>query len=196
MSHLTPQGTEGHNTASVGGFVMLPPVIMAAVAAAAAGAGGEAGANNDAIAAAAAQQALTHLRLTHESKKLAAVAERYAQLLARVALVSERASVQGEGGGASQRVKSDDGCVVRLFCCLNCSAPNCTAQRMIPRYLDAYTPVLQLAPSHHHQGEPLKDLAAAEARRVRFNPQVCLGVGVCLCRGARAGLLACGAVAA
>lgn len=66
---------------------MLPPVIMAAVAAAArTGIGSTNGV--DSVAAAAAQQAVTHLRCTHDSNKLAAVAERYAQVLTRVALVS------------------------------------------------------------------------------------------------------------
>jgi hypothetical protein len=88
------QGTEGHNTAQIGGFVMLPPVIMAAVAAAAAaGSSGssvdqQACGSNDAVAAAAAKAALTHLSCTHDSKKLAGVADRYAQMLARIALVS------------------------------------------------------------------------------------------------------------
>jgi hypothetical protein len=86
------QGTEGHNTAQIGGFVMLPPVIMAAVAAAAGGSSASSSdgcSSNDAVAAAAAQAGLTHLRCTHESKKLAAVADRYAQLLARLTLVSK-----------------------------------------------------------------------------------------------------------
>jgi hypothetical protein len=79
------QGTEGHNTAQIGGFVMLPPVIMAAVAAAA-----RASSSNgiDSTAAAAAAQAVEHLRTTHDSNKLAAVAERYAQVMARSVLVS------------------------------------------------------------------------------------------------------------
>jgi hypothetical protein len=77
------QGTEGHNTASIGGFVMLPPVILAAVAAAA----GSSGSSTDEVAAAASKQALEHLRTTHDSKKLAVVADRYAQLLTRAMLV-------------------------------------------------------------------------------------------------------------
>jgi hypothetical protein len=79
------QGTEGHNTAQIGGFVMLPPVIMAAVAAAA-----RASSSNgiDSTAAAAAAQAVTHLRTTHDSNKLVAVAERYAQVMTRTAMVS------------------------------------------------------------------------------------------------------------
>eukprot|EP00878_Enallax_costatus_P016108 GHUV01016890.1.p1 GENE.GHUV01016890.1~~GHUV01016890.1.p1 ORF type:complete len:433 (+),score=92.10 GHUV01016890.1:240-1538(+) len=75
------EGTEGHNTAQIGGFVMLGPVIMAAVAAAA-----QAGSSTEAAAAAASKQALTHLKLTHESAKLAAVADRYAQVVAKAAL--------------------------------------------------------------------------------------------------------------
>lgn len=76
-------GTEGHNTAQIGGFVMLPPVIMAAVAAAA-----QASSSNgiDSTAAAAAAQAVTHLRTTHDSNKLVAVAERYAQVMTRAVL--------------------------------------------------------------------------------------------------------------
>ncbi|KAF6262383.1 ADP-ribosylglycohydrolase-domain-containing protein [Scenedesmus sp. NREL 46B-D3] len=77
-------GTEGHNTAQIGGFVMLPPVIMAAVAAAARASSSSGGV--DSAAAAAAAQAATHLRTTHDSNKLTAVAERYAQVMARAAL--------------------------------------------------------------------------------------------------------------
>jgi hypothetical protein len=63
---------------------MLPPVIMAAVAAAA-----RASSSNgiDSAAAAAAAQAVTHLRTTHDSNKLVAVAERYAQVMTRVTMV-------------------------------------------------------------------------------------------------------------
>lgn len=61
-----PQGTEGHNTAQIGGFVMLPPVVFANMA------GGR---------EAARKAALTHLGLTHDSSKLAAFASEYAGLL-------------------------------------------------------------------------------------------------------------------
>ena len=50
------RGTEGHNTASIGGFVMLPPVIL--------------GSLPRGVEAAKAA-ALQHLALTHESAKLA-----------------------------------------------------------------------------------------------------------------------------
>lgn len=50
------QGTEGHNTASIGGWVMLPPVILGALK------------QGVAVAQAAAVQ---HLALTHESASLA-----------------------------------------------------------------------------------------------------------------------------
>jgi len=63
---LCAKGTEGHNTAQIGGFVMLPPVIMANL-----GAGREA----------ARRAALTQLGLTHDSTKLAAFASEYAGLL-------------------------------------------------------------------------------------------------------------------
>lgn len=62
----SPQGTEGHNTAQIGGFVMLPPVVMANLAA-----------GRDAARAAA----LKHLGVTHDSAKLAAFAGEYAGLL-------------------------------------------------------------------------------------------------------------------
>lgn len=64
-------GTEGHNTAQIGGFVMLPPVILGAL-------------SYDSPAA-AKTAALQQLRLTHESKKLEAYAELYIDLLTNVA---------------------------------------------------------------------------------------------------------------
>jgi hypothetical protein len=54
------KGTEGHNTASIGGFVTLPPVIL--------------GAMRDGLEAAQAA-AVRHLALTHESQALAANAK-------------------------------------------------------------------------------------------------------------------------
>lgn len=54
------KGTEGHNTAQIGGFVMLPPVILSQLGK---------GAEN------AKFMALKHLKLTHESRKLAGFAE-------------------------------------------------------------------------------------------------------------------------
>jgi len=62
------KGTEGHNTAQIGGFVMLPPVIMAAVA-------------HQASLADTKKAALTQLSLTHDSSKLAGYAEKYAELM-------------------------------------------------------------------------------------------------------------------
>eukprot|EP00873_Tetraselmis_striata_P013871 jgi/Tetstr1/434135/TSEL_023279.t1 len=64
------QGTEGHNTASIGGFVTLPPVLMAGLV------------PPGADAAAAKATARAHLRLTHDSAKLAAAADVYSDLLA------------------------------------------------------------------------------------------------------------------
>ena len=64
------RGTEGHNTASVGGLVMLPPVIF--------------GAMRQGVEAARAA-AGRHLALTHESQSLAQYASVYAQLLIDVA---------------------------------------------------------------------------------------------------------------
>lgn len=54
------RGTEGHNTASIGGFVMLPPVVLSALRQ-----------GVDAAQAAAVE----HLALTHESKALAQYAQ-------------------------------------------------------------------------------------------------------------------------
>jgi hypothetical protein len=54
------RGTEGHNTASIGGFVMLPPIILGTLPRG---------------LAAAKEAALKHLALTHESSMLAKYAE-------------------------------------------------------------------------------------------------------------------------
>jgi hypothetical protein len=72
-------GTEDHNTASVGGLVMLPPVVLAAWAAS----GGS--------LAAATRAATAHLALTHESAKLAKYAEVYTALLVAVVTGGEAA---------------------------------------------------------------------------------------------------------
>jgi ADP-ribosylglycohydrolase len=64
------RGTEGHNTASIGGFVTMPPVIF--------------GSLRDGVEAAQAV-AVRHLGLTHESQALAQYAKVYTQLLVEVA---------------------------------------------------------------------------------------------------------------
>jgi hypothetical protein len=81
------QGTEGHNTAQIGGFVMLPPVIIAA-AAATLKAGGSSAEAQAAAVAAAREAALTHLGATHDSRKLWGYADKYAALITKLALVS------------------------------------------------------------------------------------------------------------
>lgn len=61
------QGTEGHNTASIGGLVMLPPVTLSFATQASHG-----------IAQAwqrARAATIQHLLLTHDSSKLASYAE-------------------------------------------------------------------------------------------------------------------------
>lgn len=79
------RGTEGHNTASIGGFVMLPPVILGALK------GG---------VEAAQQAAVRHLALTHESQALGQVAKVYARLICEVA--------QGQDFRASLRTAAAD----------------------------------------------------------------------------------------
>ncbi|MEW5305684.1 MAG: hypothetical protein WDW36_008207 [Sanguina aurantia] len=80
------QGTEGHNTAQIGGFVMLPPVIM-----------GTLGQGVEAVKAAS----LKHLALTHDSTKLAAYATSYSELLSDVATSKHtlREAIQAIGKG-------------------------------------------------------------------------------------------------
>ena len=68
------RGTEGHNTAQIGGFVMLPPVVLSAL-----GGGGAGGASR------AVSLGLDQLRLTHDSGKLEGYAKLYAGLLYDVA---------------------------------------------------------------------------------------------------------------
>lgn len=70
------RGTEGHNTAAVGGLVMLPPVVLSVVLQ-----GGDAGA--------ASKAALSQLQLTHDSPKLNSYAQIYTSLLADLALGAE-----------------------------------------------------------------------------------------------------------
>ena len=70
------RGTEGHNTAAVGGLVMLPPVVLASLLA-----------GQDTRGA--ARTGLAHLQLTHDSPKLNGYAEIYMTLLADLALGAE-----------------------------------------------------------------------------------------------------------
>lgn len=84
------RGTEGHNTAQIGGFVMLPAVILA---------------NMDDGVAAAKARALKHLSLTHESRKLAGFAEQYAELMYNVA--SGRQDLRTATAAAAARLNID-----------------------------------------------------------------------------------------
>jgi len=68
------KGTEGHNTASIGGFVTLPPVILEEMV--------RRGPKGRAQALDTVKQ---HLFLTHDSKQLGKHAETYAELLMDVA---------------------------------------------------------------------------------------------------------------
>jgi ADP-ribosylglycohydrolase len=77
-------GDDGHNIASMGGFVMLPPVAMYAAAQAASGADGTI--DIEAAAAAAGAAAGAHVLLTHRSAFLSKQANIFGQLIARVAL--------------------------------------------------------------------------------------------------------------
>jgi len=70
---ILTQGTEGHNTAQIGGFVMLPPVVLSKVM--------------DGTQA-ATEAGLTHLKLTHDSRKLWDYAERYVHMLHEISQVS------------------------------------------------------------------------------------------------------------
>ncbi|KAG1663735.1 hypothetical protein FOA52_006104 [Chlamydomonas sp. UWO 241] len=69
------RGTEGHNTAQIGGFVMLPPVILS-----------QSGKGTEAARTACSR----HLTLTHESSKLASYADLYSDMLYK--LVNEPTS--------------------------------------------------------------------------------------------------------
>ncbi|EFJ51855.1 hypothetical protein VOLCADRAFT_103347 [Volvox carteri f. nagariensis] len=91
------QGTEGHNTAQIGGFVMLPPVILSRLD------GPEA----------ATQRALQHLTTTHESRKLAAYAQKYSDLVYGLATGGDlrqatSALAKGMGIDLAQLVPYDD----------------------------------------------------------------------------------------
>lgn len=77
------RGTEGHNTASIGGLVMLPPVICAAIL----------HSNNiddekmvDEALKHAVKDAVDHLSLTHESRRLSDCAASFTELLTSIIL--------------------------------------------------------------------------------------------------------------
>ncbi|GLI63555.1 hypothetical protein VaNZ11_006408 [Volvox africanus] len=91
------QGTEGHNTAQIGGFVMLPPVILSRLDG----------------SAAATQRALQHLSTTHESRKLVAYAQSYSELVYGLATGGDlrqatSALAKGMGIDLAQLVPYDD----------------------------------------------------------------------------------------
>lgn len=98
-------GKEGHNTPTIGGFVMLPPVAFAAAA------GGE-----TALRAAVR----SHLGATHDSALLSSRAESFASLLAALALRGAgppalHAAAKEAGldlGSLVKRSGGDDGAVV------------------------------------------------------------------------------------
>lgn len=97
-------GDDGHNIASMGGFVMLPPVAALAAlqspSRAAAAAGGS-DADIEAAAKAAGEAAGRHVLLTHKSESLRAYAEVYGALVARVLLgVPLRDALQMAGRSA------------------------------------------------------------------------------------------------
>jgi ADP-ribosyl-[dinitrogen reductase] hydrolase len=76
---------DGHNVASMGGFVLLPPPTL--LAAAYAASSSKDGVNRiDAAVLAAKRAAVKQMYTTHNSKQLQAFAEVYAELLARVLL--------------------------------------------------------------------------------------------------------------
>ncbi|KAA0152419.1 hypothetical protein FNF27_01612 [Cafeteria roenbergensis] len=82
-------GDDGHNIASMGGFVMLPPVAALAALRSPGGAAAAAGGAADdieAAAKAAGEAAGRHVLLTHKSESLRAYAEVYGALVARVLL--------------------------------------------------------------------------------------------------------------
>ena len=79
------KGTEGHNTASIGGFVTMPPVLISAMFRGSAP--GRSSRNRDLIGI-SRETALSvvkgHLSLTHDSRRLGEAAETYGGLLADV----------------------------------------------------------------------------------------------------------------
>eukprot|EP00047_Mylnosiga_fluctuans_P003944 m.231872 g.231872 ORF g.231872 m.231872 type:complete len:379 (-) comp12272_c0_seq1:46-1182(-) len=79
------KGTEGHNTAQIGGLVMLPPAVLGTILQRSLAVGGDA-CDHAAIRAAAVEAAIVQLRLTHDSTKLEQSARVYAGLLSDLAL--------------------------------------------------------------------------------------------------------------
>ena len=120
-------GKEGHNTAQIGGFVMLPPVIYSALAEG---------------ARAVRDRALSHLRATHLSPKLELRAGLYANLLAEVARGRPlREAVVEAGRGAGVDVESIARCACQacpyslflLLCSVGARATVFFQQDSLPR---------------------------------------------------------------
>ena len=112
------KGTEGHNTASIGGFVMLPPVTLSL-----------AGPRGDWPSASCATR--RHLALTHDSTSLARYADVYAQLLYDVARGGDlrsgaKAAAASLGVDVERLAGLDDRAVVQRFgsaCYITSSLP-------------------------------------------------------------------------
>eukprot|EP00892_Ulva_mutabilis_P012018 jgi/Ulvmu1/9189/UM005_0289.1 len=118
------EGTEGHNTASIGGFVMLPPVVAAAFPN-----------GRDA----AADTAVMHLATTHESAKLAAYARTFAGLLCDLLSGEPVAAAVARSGLPSQPGEDDLKVVYKRFgpaCYIDSSFP--VAAHFLTKYQDDF----------------------------------------------------------
>lgn len=135
------RGTEGHNTASIGGFVMLPPVVLGSLEK-----GGEE----------AKRLAVQHLGLTHESAMLGRVAAVYAELLFEVASGRDlREAVKAAGQKVGVDVEkalryqyTDEEVVQRVY------GPQCYISESFPC-------VLYLAYRHAGSPSPFEDAVLA-----------------------------------
>eukprot|EP00887_Chlorella_sp_A99_P008172 scaffold12.g8172.t1 len=128
------RGTEGHNTASIGGFVMLPPVVLGSLEK-----GGEE----------AKRLAVQHLGLTHESAMLGRVAAVYAELLFEVASGRDLREAVGVDVEKALRYQyTDEEVVQRVY------GPQCYISESFPC-------VLYLAYRHAGSPSPFEDAVLA-----------------------------------
>jgi len=153
-------GKEGHNTPTIGGFVMLPPVILASMA------------QGETLMRKAV---VSHLRLTHDSDLLASRAEAYAVLLSQLVQGTPPATALATAGRALsldldsmvKRAGGNDGAVVgRAFstaCYITDSFPSVLylAAAHAGSFEDAVLSNTNLGGENCHRGSALGALMGA-----------------------------------